>query len=241
MASTKLDQTIILLKNSDGFNSNGEQMMRLYTYEHCPYCVRARMIFGLKNIPVDVIVLANHHDETPMKLVGKKVVPILADSEGMVMPESLDIVRYVDKKFGEPCLKELVREEVDQWLKKVSSYHNHLVLPRFTQIGLKEFEMPESVEYFTMKKSKVIGSFAENLAQTPEYLARINQDLLELNDLIVSPKASSGELAIEDIVLFPILRNLTIVKGIEFPNKVAAYVQKMSLMTGVELYTDRAV
>ena len=46
--------------------------MRLYTYEHCPYCVRARMIFGLKNIPVDVIVLANHHEDTPMQLVGRK-------------------------------------------------------------------------------------------------------------------------------------------------------------------------
>ncbi|BFQ93829.1 glutaredoxin 2 [Gallibacterium anatis] len=215
--------------------------MRLYTYEHCPYCVRARMIFGLKNIPVDVIVLANHHEDTPMQLVGRKVVPILADSDGMVMPESLDIVRYVDKKYGEPCLKENVREEVSQWLQKVGSYYNHLVIPRFTQIGLKEFAMPESVEYFTMKKSKMIGNFAENLAQTPQYLAKINQDLKELNDLIVSPKASSGELSIEDIVLFPVLRNLTIVKGIEFPNKVAAYVKKMSLMSGVELYTERAV
>ena len=115
------------------------------------------------------------------------------------------------------------------------------MIPRFTQIGLKEFAMPESVEYFTMKKSKMIGNFAENLAQTPQYLAKINQDLKELNDLIVSPKASSGELSIEDIVLFPVLRNLTIVKGIEFPNKVAAYVKKMSLMSGVELYTERAV
>lgn len=215
--------------------------MKLYTYEHCPYCVRARMIFGLKQIPVDIIVLANHHDETPMKLVGKKVVPILADSDGMVMPESLDIVRYVDNKFGEPCLKEFVREEVNQWLQKVGCYQNHLVIPRFTQIGLKEFATQQSIDYFVLKKSKMIGNFAENLARTEEYLTQINQDLLLLNELIVSPKASAGELSIEDIVLFPILRNLTIVKGIKFPNKVAAYIQKMSLMSGVDLFEDRAV
>ncbi|MDU4397175.1 MAG: glutaredoxin, partial [Haemophilus parainfluenzae] len=23
--------------------------MKLYVYDHCPFCVRARMIFGLKN------------------------------------------------------------------------------------------------------------------------------------------------------------------------------------------------
>ncbi|HCS3144438.1 TPA: glutaredoxin, partial [Shigella flexneri] len=26
--------------------------MKLYIYDHCPYCLKARMIFGLKNIPV---------------------------------------------------------------------------------------------------------------------------------------------------------------------------------------------
>ncbi|EPT9973233.1 glutaredoxin, partial [Escherichia coli] len=25
--------------------------MKLYIYDHCPYCLKARMIFGLKNIP----------------------------------------------------------------------------------------------------------------------------------------------------------------------------------------------
>ncbi|MDN5160564.1 glutaredoxin, partial [Escherichia coli] len=24
--------------------------MKLYIYDHCPYCLKARMIFGLKNI-----------------------------------------------------------------------------------------------------------------------------------------------------------------------------------------------
>ena len=28
--------------------------MNLYVYDHCPFCVRARMIFGLKNLPVEL-------------------------------------------------------------------------------------------------------------------------------------------------------------------------------------------
>ncbi len=33
--------------------------VKLYIYDHCPFCVKARMIFGLKNIPVELNVLQN--------------------------------------------------------------------------------------------------------------------------------------------------------------------------------------
>ncbi|EQC2584863.1 glutathione S-transferase N-terminal domain-containing protein, partial [Shigella sonnei] len=38
--------------------------MKLYIYDHCPYCLKARMIFGLKNIPVELHVLLNDDAET---------------------------------------------------------------------------------------------------------------------------------------------------------------------------------
>ena len=50
------------------------------------------MIFGLKNLPVELVVLANDDEATPIGLVGKKVVPILVKEDGTAMPESLDIV-----------------------------------------------------------------------------------------------------------------------------------------------------
>lgn len=28
--------------------------MKLHIYEHCPFCVRARMIFGIKKIPFEL-------------------------------------------------------------------------------------------------------------------------------------------------------------------------------------------
>ncbi|SUG28943.1 glutaredoxin [Salmonella enterica subsp. arizonae] len=39
--------------------------MKLYIYDHCPFCVKARMIFGLKNIPVELNVLQNDDEATP--------------------------------------------------------------------------------------------------------------------------------------------------------------------------------
>ena len=55
--------------------------MQLYIYDHCPFCVRARMIFGLKNLPVQLRVLANDDDATPIGLVGQKMVPILVKDD----------------------------------------------------------------------------------------------------------------------------------------------------------------
>ena len=75
--------------------------MKLYVYDHCPYCVRARMIFGLKNLAFEKIVLLNDDESTPVGLIGKKVVPILIKENGEVMPESLDIVKDVDENYGE--------------------------------------------------------------------------------------------------------------------------------------------
>lgn len=66
--------------------------MRLFIYDHCPYCVRARMAFGMKNIPVDVSVLSNDDETTPISMIGIKACPILQKPDGSFMAESMDMV-----------------------------------------------------------------------------------------------------------------------------------------------------
>ena len=215
--------------------------MKLYVYDHCPFCVRARMIFGLKNLPVELVVLANDDEATPIGLVGKKVVPILVKEDGTAMPESLDIVHYVDEYFGEKILSEHVRPEIETWLKEVGSYYGHLTTARFTKIGLAEFETQRAVDYFTKKKTEFIGDFAENIAKTETYLARLKGDLEKLAGLIQSESALNGQLSLEDIIVFPVLRNLTCVKDIEFPPAVLAYITNMAKLSDVPLYFDKAV
>ncbi len=75
--------------------------MKLYIYDHCPFCVRARMIFGLKKLAVEQIVLFDDDIETPTKMIGRKMLPILQKDDGSYLPESLDIVHYVDS-INEP-------------------------------------------------------------------------------------------------------------------------------------------
>lgn len=215
--------------------------MKLYVYDHCPYCVRARMVFGLKNLPVEMITIDNDDEKTPVGLVGKKVVPILVKEDGSVMPESLDIVRYVDSHYGSPIISENIRPEIELWVSKLGKIYNHLLLPRFVKLGLDEFKQSSAIEYFVKKKTENIGDFNQNLEKSNEYIQAIQPLLVELTSLIKSENALNGELSLEDIIVFPMLRNLTCVKGIKFPKEVLDYLNNMSKLSKVDLYFSKAI
>ncbi|WAT01908.1 glutaredoxin 2 [Rouxiella chamberiensis] len=214
--------------------------MKLFVYEHCPYCVKARMIFGLKNLPVQVNTLLNDDEATPTKMIGKKAVPILQKEDGSFMPESMDIVQYIDKSDRQPLLTGPLSAQVAAWIRHVSEYTQRLLLPRFAAAPFEEFATPEARHYFTDKKQATIGDFKEHLQHSPGLVKKINQDLRDLDKLIKEPNAVNGELSEDDIHLFPVLRSLSIVKGIELPTRVLAYRDNMAKQTQINLLTSIA-
>ena len=218
--------------------------MKLYIYDHCPFCVRARMIFGLRNVPVEEIILLNNDEATPIGLIGAKQVPILQKPDGSHMGESLDIVRYIDEFAGQARLDETIRPAVQAWFDQVNKYYNHLVMPRDVRLEppLPEFATAEAIAYFVQKKEQNIGSFEQNLAETHTYLERIHIALPELAALLGGqPYLNGSAPGMEDIIIFPVLRNLTLVKGIAFPAKLQAYIERLSAESKVPLYSERAL
>lgn len=216
-------------------------VMKLYIYDHCPFCVRARMIFGLRRIDVEQIVLQNDDEATPIGMIGVKQVPILQKTDGSYMGESLEIVRYIDEISNRGRLKEAIRPEIQAWLERIDSYSSKLTQPRDVLIGLPEFSTQSAIDYFVRKKEQNIGNFQDNLQRTDEYLQRLHKDLDELSDLIKTNDSLNQEISMEDIHVFPVLRNLTIVKGVAFPRNVESYIQNMSRVSNVPLYTGKAV
>lgn len=215
--------------------------MKLYSYDHCPFCVRARMIFGLHNIPFEHIILANDDETTPISLIGKKMLPILIKADGTAMGESLDIVRYIDAQAEYPLLKSPLRTEIQTWYEKVGSYYHRLTMPRTVKIGLEEFASDSAIDYFTQKKTSFIGDFAQNLANSEQYIQQIHTDLIALDRLLVSTDGMNGQIDEEDFWIFPVLRSLSMVKGIQFPERIMRYLQTMSDKTAVPLFLDRAI
>jgi len=213
--------------------------MKLYIYDHCPFCVKARMIFGLKNVPIELVVMLNDDEATPTKLVGQKMAPILQKQDGSAMPESMDIVRFIDNQDGEPLIVGKTNPAINDWLRHVNSYANKLLLPRIAEAPFAEFATPEAREYFRVKKQANIGDFHELMQHAPGFIKNISDDLRQL-DKLVKPNAVNGELSEDDINLFPLLRSLTLVSGIEWPSRVADYRDNMAKQTQVNLLSSIA-
>lgn len=214
--------------------------MKLFVYEHCPYCVKARMIFGLKNLPIEVNALLTDDEITPHSLVGKKVVPILQKADGSCMPESMDIVHYIDNSDRKPLLNGPTNPAITAWLRQVAEYSAKLLLPRFARAPLGEFATTQAREHFTVNKQAQIGDFQDHLQHSDGLVKKISQDLRALDKLIKQPNACNGELSLDDIHLFPLLRSLSIVKGVNYPPRVQAYRDNMAKQTQINLLTSMA-
>jgi glutaredoxin 2 len=214
--------------------------MKLFVYDHCPFCVKARAIFGLKGTPFDLAILLNDDEATPVRMIGKKMAPIL-EHDGRFIAESMDIVAHIDGLSGTKVLSGPRNPAVAQWLTDVSEPLFRLALPRWASADLEEFSTPEARAYFTRNKEAMIGSFEDHLAASPHYIATLNDHLRALEPLVLSPKAMNGELSEDDIHLFASLRSLSIVRGIVYPPAVEAYRVRMAERTGVDLHDGIAV
>ena len=217
--------------------------MKLFIYDHCPYCVKARMIFGLKNQPVENIVLLNDDETTPIAMIGQKMLPILETPERTFMPESLDIIQYIDEKFP----PQIVLMEEDSFLIKILtelrlSYYS-LTMPRWPQSSMEEFKTSSAQQYFQNKKEKIIGPFSSALEKTEEFKKAAYQILERITEKVSKPDRwyLGQALSLNDFHLFAVLRALTIVKDMPFPESLEQYMKICSQKTKIPLNTDIAV
>jgi glutathione S-transferase len=77
----------------------------LYTADRCPYAARARIALAEKGIAYDAVEL--DLDDRPAWIYEKNplgTVPVYEEDEGLVLPESLVIMEYLEERFPEPAL-----------------------------------------------------------------------------------------------------------------------------------------
>ncbi|MFC3394727.1 glutaredoxin 2 [Brenneria rubrifaciens] len=211
--------------------------MKLFIYEHCPFCVRARMIFGLKDMSFEQAVIMEGDVETPTRMVGRKVVPILQKDDGSYMPESMDIVHYVDSLKAPRVADKPMVAAIEEWCKAAAGTIFKLAVPRFTRADFKELAQPEARRAYLQREEKAFGDLDALFADTPAMLSEVQQKLATLESLLEKHDGISTT----DFILFPILRTLTIVKGIELGPNVSRYVERVANATGVDLLTDKAL
>ena len=210
--------------------------MKLYVYDHCPFCTRARMIFGLKSIPLDLQFFLENDVDGPTKLVGKKTTPILEKTDGSHMAESMDIVHYLDEQHGDKIVKSLAEDNPFQaWWGSAAMTVFKLAIPRLAQADLPEFATPEAREAFYTRQTKNFGDFEDLFANAPEIIKEVEAQLEKLDPVL----ADYNEVTEGDFFIFPLLRALSIVEGVKYPSNVRNYMERMEQATGVGLYFDQ--
>jgi glutaredoxin 2 len=197
--------------------------LALYHYVHCPFCVRVRLALGYLNLSYESIVLPYDDEATPIKLTGKKMLPIL-EAEGRVMNESLDIISYVDKAnvlgTKEFCAS-AENEEMESLLNKLGNPIHSLAMPYW--IYTPEFSK-ESRHYFQVKKEAKRGPFKDLVNNQNQYKAELSPLLKDLESKLL-PYYEQKAFGIKDILLAAHLWGLYIVPEFQFSESIHHYLQ----------------
>ena len=75
----------------------------LYQLEGCPYCEKVADRLDTLDIPYDTIWTEGLHSKRNevMRVSGQRKVPVLVDDEqGVIMPESENILEYIDRTLA---------------------------------------------------------------------------------------------------------------------------------------------
>lgn len=216
--------------------------MRLFIFSSCPFCMRALLAAGLKSVPVKVEYILGDDIATPTKMIGKQMVPILEYEPGQYMPESLDIVKYLDENFGDLIFTVTQNPQISTWIDENWAQINRYIMPRFATMSFPEFATENARQaYITRHESHMGVSFSELLAKSDEYKVVMEAELKKLAALVDLERVRNHQhYSLDDIILFPWLRALTCVKGLVFPDVVQQYTEMLSEQGHVPLFYDQA-
>lgn len=167
----------------------------LYSYRRCPYAMRARMALKYAGIEVEHREIALRNKPQSMLLASPKgTVPVLC-LEGLILDQSLDIMRWALEK-SDPDGWRLVDSIISQtWIEKNDGPFKTL---------LDQYKYPN--RYPDLDQEVVLGA-AINLMLKPMETA------LESNQYLMGDK-----LTLVDIAIFPFIRQFAMVN----PGRFAA-------------------
>lgn len=215
--------------------------MKLYQYIHCPYCIRVRMGLNFLGIPYTSIVLPYNDEATPIRLAGKKMLPIVEWNDESAQNESLDILKKADQ-HNKLHFEKLTscEDKINLLLDKIGNDVHSMAMPYW--IWTPEFT-PESRNYFKTKKEIKRGPFLELIKKQDIYFNQLLKTLeLEITPYLM-PYYKSDTFTILDIVIASHLWGAYVVPEFQFPPNIHTYLQKIKKLThfNYQLYQSLSV
>lgn len=181
------------------------QLPILYSYRRCPYAMRARMALDVAVIAVNTIEIDLRHKPPAMLLVSPKAtVPVLCLSDGSVIDESLDIVRWA-----------LAIRDPDNWAR---GWCDAIAMDLLTRTD-------GSFKYW-LDRYKYVSRYPEHDAKScrnAALVALLDPLALQLQN---QPFIGGDSPTVQDALIFPFVRQFAAVDYVWFESSVDAQVQR---------------
>ncbi len=215
--------------------------MILYHYEHCPFCQRIRLFLGFKGIPYQKKLLSYADTKTQEMLTGMRQLPIMDFEDGVIINESLNILREIEMRAPHPIGFIGPVEPSLQWASQeavtLPDYFS-VLLPFYLQHYTKEFALHEDgARYFQSSKEKKRGkTFTELEQEAPQlYEENIKAGLLDIAKIVDDQFIMGPTFSVADCVLAADLSGLRLVEGISLPNEILEYIHRVEARCNVYL------
>ena len=213
----------------------------LHYYDHCPFGHRVHILLHRFGIPYNKVIHGygagarpsenggEGYGEGPRTLIGMKMCPILV-GEGVPypagmsgLPESLEICSFLiaEHKLPVPCATG--RGDVDKFIRELRECSDLLCLTRNPKMPVADWADPRDVSYYYFKKREH-GLVPQSAAVEAELMQKVNAKLTELVPMLRGANSlNAWGYGMDDVLLYPWLRRLTMIKGIVYPPAVRAY------------------
>ncbi|WP_213864886.1 GrxB family glutaredoxin [Vibrio crassostreae] len=207
--------------------------MKLYIYEHCPFCARVRYVAGMLNINPDLVVVGYDDEKTTVDIIGKKQVPILVKGDGGVISESLNIIEYF-LNLSDSINKRIPSESITEWQKQSFGVLQKIGYPRWPQMGLEEFVSDSAKALWRAKKETEELNFDQLVADSAE-IAKEAETLIDKAWSVLDLDSHHQVSVVDEAVVFSILRGFFSMKEINWNPVVKNWMESVSKQSNVKL------
>ncbi|MDP5254677.1 MULTISPECIES: glutaredoxin 2 [unclassified Vibrio] len=208
--------------------------MKLYIYEHCPFCARVAFVANALNLDLEYQVVDYADANTLIDLIGKKMVPVLEKDDGTVMAESLDIIALFIEQAGLDTTHQ-PSEAVLAFQQQAFPLVQGIGYPRYTRLGLKEYPTQASHEAWRAKKETPELNFERLLAETDHLVSQVNERLVSAQQLLEIEQGQSALSLVDQAVMFSLLRVFYAESSIEWPEDLQQWMEKNAAKEGATL------
>lgn len=194
------------------------------------------MGFGLLEVKYDSVVTQYDDEVTPVKLTGKKMLPIVEYDNGLAQNESLDLIKLQDKDSVLGWTKfEAEKESLNTLLDKIGSLVHNLAMPYW--IWTPEFT-ESSRKYFQTKKEVKRGPFKNLVHKQKDFAETLNTLLTKELAPKIKTFYQGEDFTIMDIMIAAHLWGMYVVPEFRFEESIHNYLQAVKTKTHFNYHED---